>query len=56
MLDYETFCRMRDHLGRQQLTVVQTARSHSTGPAHCRQVGRGGIVPPTRGGATREQA
>ena len=27
MLDYETFCRIRDHLGRQQLTVVQTARA-----------------------------
>lgn len=27
MLDYETFCRIRDHLGRQQLSVVQTARA-----------------------------
>ncbi len=27
MLDYETFCRIRDHLGRQRLTVVQTARA-----------------------------
>ncbi len=27
MLDYETFCQIRDHLGRQQLTVVQTARA-----------------------------
>ena len=25
MLDYETFCQIRDHLTRQQLTVVQTA-------------------------------
>ena len=27
MLDYETFCQIRDHLTRQQLTVVQTARA-----------------------------
>ena len=27
MLDYETFCRIRDHLGRQQLSVAQTARA-----------------------------
>ena len=27
MLDYETYCRIRDHLGRQQLSVVQTARA-----------------------------
>ena len=27
MLDYETFCKIRDHLGRQQLSVVQTARA-----------------------------
>ena len=27
MLDYETFCNIRDHLGRQQLTVAQTARA-----------------------------
>jgi transposase len=27
MLDYETFCKMRDHLGRQSLTVAQTARA-----------------------------
>jgi len=27
VVDYETFCRIRDHLGRQQLTVAQTARS-----------------------------
>lgn len=27
MLDYETFCKIRDHLGRQQLTVAQTARA-----------------------------
>ena len=29
MLDYETFCQIRDHLGRQQLTVAQTARALS---------------------------
>ena len=27
MLDYETFCKIRDHLGRQQLSVIQTARA-----------------------------
>ena len=27
MVDYETFCRIRDHLVRQQLTVAQTARA-----------------------------
>lgn len=27
MLDYETYCQIRDHLGRQQLSVVQTARA-----------------------------
>lgn len=27
MVDYETFCKIRDHLGRQQLTVAQTARA-----------------------------
>ena len=27
MVDYETFCQIRDHLGRQQLTVAQTARA-----------------------------
>ena len=27
MLDYEIFCRIRDHLGRQGLTVTQTARA-----------------------------
>ena len=27
MLDYEAFCQVRDHLGRQQLSVVQTARA-----------------------------
>jgi transposase len=27
VLDYETFCRIHDHLGRQQLSVVQTARA-----------------------------
>ena len=34
MVDYETFCRIRDHLVRQQLTVAQTARALGldTGP------------------------
>lgn len=27
MLDYETFCKIRDHLGRQGLTVAQTAHA-----------------------------
>ena len=27
MVDYETFCRIRDHLVRQQLNVAQTARA-----------------------------
>ncbi len=27
MLDYETFCKIRDHLGRQSLSVAQTARA-----------------------------
>lgn len=27
MLDYETFCKIRDHLGRQRLTVAQTAQA-----------------------------
>lgn len=27
VLDYETFCQIRDHLGRQRLTVVQTAHA-----------------------------
>ena len=27
MLDYETYCQIRDHLGRQQLTVAQTAHA-----------------------------
>ena len=27
MVDYETFCRIRDHLVRQQLTAAQTARA-----------------------------
>ena len=27
MLDYETFCQIRDHLTRQQLSVAQTARA-----------------------------
>jgi transposase len=32
MVDYETFCRIRDHLGRQQLTVAQTARALALSP------------------------
>ena len=32
MLDYETFCQIRDHLGRQQLTVAQTARTLALDP------------------------
>ena len=27
MLAYETFCQIRDHLNRQQLSVAQTARA-----------------------------
>ena len=27
MIDYETYCQIRDHLGRQQLTVAQTAHA-----------------------------
>lgn len=27
MVDYETYCRIRDHLGRQQLSVAQTAQA-----------------------------
>ena len=27
MVDYETYCQIRDHLGRQKLTVTQTARA-----------------------------
>ena len=27
MVDYETYCRIRDHLVRQQLTPAQTARA-----------------------------
>jgi transposase len=27
VLNYEIFCQIRDHLGRQQLTVAQTARA-----------------------------
>ena len=27
MVDYETYCRIRDHLVRQQLTLAQTARA-----------------------------
>ncbi len=29
MVDYETFCKIRDHLGRQKLTAAQTARALS---------------------------
>jgi transposase len=32
VVDYETFCRIRDHLGRQKLTVAQTARALSLSP------------------------
>lgn len=32
MLDYETFCQIGDHLGRQQLTVAQTARALGLDP------------------------
>ena len=32
MLDYETYCQIRDHLGRQQLTVAQTARALALDP------------------------
>ena len=32
MLDYETFCQIRDHLGRQQLSVAQTARALALHP------------------------
>jgi transposase len=32
MLDYAAFCQIRDHLGRQQLTVVQTARALALDP------------------------
>ena len=32
MLDYETFCQIRDHLGRQQLSVIQTARALALDP------------------------
>jgi transposase len=32
MLDYESFCRIRDHLDRQQLTVAQTARALGMNP------------------------
>jgi transposase len=27
VVDYETYCKIRDHLGRQQMTVAQTARA-----------------------------
>ena len=32
MLDYEIFCQIRDHLGRQQFTVAQTARALGMDP------------------------
>ena len=32
MLNYETFCQIRDHLGRQRLTVAQTARALALDP------------------------
>ena len=32
MLNYERFCQIRDHLGRQQLTVAQTARALGLDP------------------------
>ena len=32
MLDYETYCQIRDHLGRQQLSVAQTARALALSP------------------------
>ena len=32
MLDYETYCQIHDHLGRQQLTVAQTARALALSP------------------------
>ena len=32
VVDYETFCQIRDHLGRQQLTVAQTARALALHP------------------------
>jgi hypothetical protein len=27
MLDYETYCKIRDHFDRQGLTITQTARA-----------------------------
>ena len=32
MLDYETYCQIRDHLGRQQLSVTQTAQALGLDP------------------------
>lgn len=32
MVDYETFCQIRDHLGRQQLSIAQTARALALHP------------------------
>ena len=32
MLDYETYCQIHDHLGRQKLTVAQTARALALSP------------------------
>ena len=32
MVDYETFCQIRDHVGRQQLTIAQAARALALSP------------------------
>ena len=32
VLDYQTFCQIRDHLERQRLTVAQTARALGMDP------------------------
>ncbi len=32
VVDYETFCQIRDHLGRQQLTIAQTSRALALHP------------------------
>jgi transposase len=32
VVDYETFCQIRDHVGRQQLTIAQTARALALSP------------------------
>lgn len=31
MIDYETYCKIRDHHERQKLTITQTARALGTG-------------------------